>query len=80
MPRGVRRSREEKLRDELAEVQATIKNSKDTLKGLEEREKEIKESLEIAKLKSLKDILSEHNVSSDELAEILKQRKDNNQD
>lgn len=71
MPRGVRKTALEKLQEELAEVQESIKQYKESLITLDEKEKEIQDKIKLEQFKEVSTILDEHEMSIMDLKELL---------
>ena len=74
MPRGVRKSPIEKLREELKNTQDAIEQYKTAIKTQEERLKQIHEEMKIEQLKELSTVLEDNNMSIDELKELIKNK------
>jgi len=71
MPRGVRKSPIEKLREELKSTQDSIEQYKTGIKTLQEKEKQIQEEMKLEEFKEVSTILEEQNMSLTELKELL---------
>jgi predicted nucleic acid-binding Zn-ribbon protein len=71
MPRGVRKTALEKLQEELMEVQESIKQYKESLVTLDEKEKEIQDKIKLEQFKEVSSILDEHEMSIMDLKELL---------
>jgi len=71
MPRGVRKTALEKLQEELTEVQESIKQYKESLVTLDEKEKEIQDKIKLEQFKEVSTILDEHEMSIMDLKELL---------
>lgn len=71
MPRGVRKTPLEKLNEELKEVRESMKQYKDGLITLEEKEKEIQDKIKLEQFKEVSSILDEHEMSIMDLKELL---------
>ena len=71
MARRARRTSLEKYQEELAEVQASIRQYEECLETLQEREKELQEQLLVEKVKEINEILEVQNLSLDDLKEML---------
>ncbi|WP_312429209.1 hypothetical protein [Lacrimispora sp.] len=71
MPRGVRKSPLEKLRQELKDTQEAIVQYKTAIKTQEERVKQIQEEIKLEEFKEVSAILEERNMSISELKDIL---------
>lgn len=71
MPRGVRKSPIEKLKEELVKTKEEIQNHKDTIKLLQDKEKQLESELQIEELKEVSTILEEKNMTIAELKEFL---------
>jgi hypothetical protein len=71
MPRGVRKTALEKLQEELTEVQESIKQYKESLITLDEKEKEIQDKIKLEQFKEVSTILDEHEMSIMDLKELL---------
>ncbi|MEY8352708.1 hypothetical protein AALB39_05035 [Lachnospiraceae bacterium 54-53] len=75
MPRGVRKSPLEKLRESLKETQDAAAQHKAAIEALKEKEKQIREQIKLEELKELSDLLDEHNMSASELKNLLESQK-----
>ncbi|MBE7720228.1 hypothetical protein [Lacrimispora indolis] len=71
MPRGVRKTSLEKLREELKNTQDAIEQYKAAVKTQEERAKQIQEEIKLEEFKEVSAILQEKNMSISELKDIL---------
>ncbi|WP_312426799.1 hypothetical protein [Lacrimispora sp.] len=71
MPRGVRKSPLEKLRQELKDTQDSIEQYKTAIKTLQEKEKQIQGDMKLEEFKEVSTILEEQNMSLSELKELL---------
>lgn len=71
MPRGVRKSPIEKLKQELKDTQDAIEQYKAAIKTQEERVKQIQEEIKLEEFKEISAILEERNMSVSELKDIL---------
>ncbi|MDK2967061.1 MULTISPECIES: hypothetical protein [Lacrimispora] len=71
MARGVRKSSLEKLQKELAEVQESILQHKNSMAVLIQKEKEIKEKISLEQFKEVSSILDQQNMSIADLKEFL---------
>ena len=71
MARRARRTPLEKYQEELAGVQASIRQYEVCLETLQEREKELQEQLLVEKFKEINEILEVQNLSLDDLKEML---------
>ncbi|MDW2796916.1 hypothetical protein RZO55_04900 [Clostridium boliviensis] len=71
MARGVRKSSLEKLQKELAEVQESILQNKNSMAELIQKEKEIKEKISLEQFKEVSSILDQQNMSIADLKEFL---------
>lgn len=71
MPRGVRKTTLEKLQEELNEVHETIRQYKNSLTVLDEKEKEIQDKIKLEQFKEVSTILDEHDMSILDLKELL---------
>lgn len=71
MPRGVRKTSLEKLREELKNTQDAIEQYKAAIKTQEERAKQIQEEIKLEEFKEVSAILQEKNMSISELKDIL---------
>ena len=71
MARRARRTPLEKYQEELAEVQASIRQYEECLETLQEREKELQEQILVEKFKEINEILEVQNLSLDDLKEML---------
>lgn len=71
MPRGVRKTPLEKLEEELREVRESVKQYKDSLVTLEEKEKGILDKIKLEQFKEVSSILDEHEMSIMDLKELL---------
>lgn len=71
MPRGVRKSTLEKLREELKEVQESIQQYKNSMVTLGEKEKDIQDKIRLEEYKEVSSMLDEHEMSIMDLKELL---------
>ena len=71
MARGVRKPSLEKLQKELAEVQESILQNKNSMAELIQKEKEIKERISLEQFKEVSSILDQQNMSIADLKEFL---------
>lgn len=71
MPRGVRKSPTEKLKEELQSTQEAIAQYKSAIKTLEDKEKEIQKAIELEEFKEVRSLLNEKSMSVSELKELL---------
>ncbi|WP_124067681.1 hypothetical protein [Clostridium sp. E02] len=71
MPRGVRKSPLEKLEEELRQVQDSIRENKESLTSLEEKEKTIVDKIKMEQFKEVSTILDEHEMSIMDLKDLL---------
>lgn len=71
MARRPRRSVLEKLQDELLEVQMNVEQLEENLEALKEREKEIESQILAEQTKDLVNLLEEHDMSIEELKELV---------
>ncbi|WP_349944126.1 hypothetical protein ABFV83_12020 [Lacrimispora sp. BS-2] len=71
MPRGVRKSSLEKLREEQKNIQDAIEQYKTSIKTQEERVKQIQEEIKLEEFKEISAILEKRNMSISELKDIL---------
>lgn len=71
MPRGVRKTPLQKLEEELKEVRESIKQYKDCLITLDEKEKAILDKIKLEQFKEVSTILDEHEMSIMDLKELL---------
>lgn len=80
MPRGVRKSPIDKLKEELLSTQESITQYKAAIKTLEDKAKEIQGKLELEEYKEVSAILQEKNMSISELKDILTSNEEGPQD
>lgn len=71
MPRGVRKTELEKLRDELTEVRATISQYKESLETMKEKEENLINLINQEEFKSISAMLEERGMSLKELKMLL---------
>ena len=71
MPRGVRKTELEKLRDELTEVRATISQYKESLETMKEKEENLSNLINQEEFKSISAMLEERGMSLKELKMLL---------
>jgi uncharacterized protein YlxW (UPF0749 family) len=71
MPRGVRKSSLEKLREELKNIQDAIEQYKTSIKTQEERVKQIQEEIKLEEFKEISSILEKRDMSLSELKDML---------
>lgn len=72
MPRGVRKSQLEKLKEELQNTLDAIAQYKAAIKTQEDKLKQLKEDIQTEEMKEVSAILQEKNMSVAELKEFLK--------
>lgn len=80
MPRGVRKSPLEKLKEELQSTQDAITQYKSAIKTQEERAKQLQDEISLEEFKEVSAILQEKNISILELKEILTSKEEGPQD
>ena len=71
MARGIRKSPVEKLQGELADVQASIAQYESCLETMREKEKELREHIQLEEFKVVSDMLKERDMTMDDLKEML---------
>ena len=71
MARGVRKSPMEKLQGELKEVQATIAQYENCLETMREKERALKEQMELEQFKAVNELLKEREMTMEDLKELL---------
>lgn len=72
MARGVRRTPLEKLQLELSDVQESITQYEDCLETMKEKEKSIREQIELEEFKELKCILDEQGMTMEEIKKSIR--------
>lgn len=71
MARGVRKTPVEKLQGELAEVRASISQYEDCLETLREKERTLKEQIQLEEFRVVTEMLRERDMTMDDLKEML---------
>ena len=71
MPRGVRKSELEKLKEELVNVQEAIQQYKEALTTMQEKEKNLQALICQEEFKTVKAMLDEREMSLDDLKNLL---------
>ena len=71
MPRGVRKSELEKLKEELVNVQEAIQQYKEALTTMQEKEKNLQALICQEEFKAVKAMLDEREMSLDDLKNLL---------
>lgn len=71
MARGVRKSPMEKLLEQLNEVQESIRQYESCLETMKEKEKELKEQIELEEFRAIRGLLSEQGIGMEDLKEML---------
>ena len=79
MARGVRKTPLEKLNEELAQVVEALEQYKDCKETLKEKERQLKEQIELEQLKSVMALLDEQGMTVADLKEMLEQGRDTQQ-
>ena len=77
MARGVRKTALEKLQEELVATREAVGQYESCLKTLKEKERMLKDQIEVEELKSLSGMLKEQNISVDDLKDIIEQYQGN---
>lgn len=73
MARGVRKTALEKLQEELVSTSEAIGQYESCLKTLREKERMLKEQIEVEELKSLSGMMKDQNLTVDDLKDIIEQ-------
>lgn len=71
MAKGVRKTRKEKLNQELVKTQEAIQGHKNAIKTLEEKLKSIQEEIKFEEVKELSTVLEDNHISITELKELI---------
>lgn len=71
MARGVRKSPMEKLMEQLNEVEESIRQYESCLETLKEKEKDLKEQIELEEFRAIRGLLSEQGIGMEDLKEML---------
>ena len=79
MARGVRKTPLEKLNEELAQVVDALEQYKDCMETLKEKERKLKEQIELEQLKSVMALLDEQGMTVADLKEMLEQGRNTQQ-
>ncbi|MCB6342325.1 MULTISPECIES: hypothetical protein [Enterocloster] len=79
MARGVRKTPLEKLNEELAQVVEALEQYKGCMETLKEKERQLKEQIELEQLKSVMALLDEQGMTVADLKEMLEQGRDTQQ-
>ena len=77
MARGVRKTPIEKLNEELVKIQEEMKNHKNAIKLLEEKNKQLQEEIKLEELKELSTVLEDSNISIAELKDLIANKNKN---
>ncbi|MEY8352637.1 hypothetical protein AALB39_04680 [Lachnospiraceae bacterium 54-53] len=80
MPRGVRKSALDKLKEELKNTQDAIVQYKSAIKTQEEKIKQLQNEIQMEEFKEVSAILQEKNMSIAELKDILISSEEHPQD
>ena len=81
MARGVRKTPLEKLNEEMSlpQVVEALEQYKDCMETLKEKERQLKEQIELEQLKSVMALLDEQGMTVADLKEMLEQGRDTQQ-
>lgn len=74
MPRGVKKSTLEKLQQELLEVRDAITQYQECLTTLKEKERNLKQQLEVEEFKAVKEWMDGQNLTMEDLKQIMEER------
>ncbi len=71
MPRGVKKSTADKLRQELEKIRKNISDHEEKIAALKEKEKEVLEQIHDAEMESIRQTMEEKGLDVDALKKIL---------
>ena len=71
MPRGVKKSTADKLRQELEKIRKNISDHEEKIAALKEKEKEVLDQIHDAEMESIRQTMEEKGLDVDELKKIL---------
>lgn len=75
MARGVRKTPLEKLNGELAQVEEALEQYRECMGTLREKEKQLKEQIELEQFRSVMTLLDEQGMTVEDLKEMLEQSR-----
>lgn len=75
MARGVRKTPLEKLNEELGQVEEAIKQYRDCMETLKEKERQLRDQIELEQFKTVTAMLDEQGLTIDDLKELLEQNR-----
>ena len=75
MARGVRKTPLEKLNEELGQVEEAIKQYRDCMETLKEKERQLRDQIELEQFKTVTAMLDEQGMTIDDLKELLEQNR-----
>lgn len=75
MARGVRKTPLEKLNEELGQVEEAIKQYRDCMETLKEKERQLRDQIELEQFKSVTAMLDEQGLTIEDLKELLEQNR-----
>ena len=71
MPRGVKKSTADKLRQELEKIRKSISDHEEKIAALKEKEKEVLDQIHDAEMESIRQTMEEKGLDVDPLKKIL---------
>ena len=71
MPRGVKKSTADKLRQELEKIRKNISDHEEKIAALKEKEKEVLDQIHDAEMESIRQTMEEKGLDVDALKKIL---------
>lgn len=71
MPRGVKKSTADKLRQELEKIRKSISDHEEKIAALKEKEKEVLDQIHDAEMESIRQTMEEKGLDVDALKKIL---------
>lgn len=80
MPRGVRRSKSEKLRDELGEVIKNLQSLEETKAELEEKKTTLEKELRFCENELVLNIVDESGLKPEEIKEAIERYRNTNEE
>ena len=75
MARGVRKTPLEKLNDELGQVEEAIRQYRDCMETLKEKERQLRDQIELEQFKTVTALLDEQGLTIEDLKEMLEQNR-----
>ncbi len=75
MARGVRKTPLEKLNEELGQVEEAIRQYRDCMETLKEKERQLRDQIELEQFKTVTALLDEQGLTIEDLKEMLEQNR-----